>query len=177
MADLLVGRDLGNDSAIGFVLDYDGNRTFMPDVPLPGFLYTKRISSTILLGVGFPYSSVEYTPNDKLTLAARFYIPDRFDIRADYAVVKQVGLFVQYTSRQEAFHWDALGQGSDRLIYDSRRAEAGIRWEPLKDLNVILAGGYLFDQEFNVGFDTRDQDRVAKPSDEPYVRVGLEFRY
>jgi hypothetical protein len=177
MADLLVGRDLGNDSSIGFVIDYDGNRTFLPDVPLPGFLYTKRIFPQVLLGLGFPFSSIEYKPNDQLTLAAKFYVPDQVQARVDYEVVQTLGLFVEYTSRQEAFHWDALSQGSDRLIYDSRRAEAGVRWEPLKDVNVILAGGYLFDQEFNVGWDTRDQDRVAKPSDEPYVRMGVEIRY
>src|SRR5690349_14431479 len=36
-ADLAVGRDLGNGNAFGFVIDYDGNRSILPDVPLPGF--------------------------------------------------------------------------------------------------------------------------------------------
>src|SRR5262245_30372706 len=34
-ADFLIGKELDETSSIGFVLDYDGNRTFMPDVPLP----------------------------------------------------------------------------------------------------------------------------------------------
>lgn len=175
MADFIVGHKIDNTSSLGLVLDYDGNRTYMPDVPLPGFLYTKRLEPNVLLGIGFPYTSVEYKINDQLTLSGQIYVPDSFSARLDYSVVKEFGIFLQATSRREAFKWDELPNSADRVIYDSRRAELGARWTPAEWINLIVAGGYLFDQEFNVGWDTRDQDRLAKPSDEMYCRFSFEM--
>lgn len=177
MADILLGHEIDKTSTLGIVVDYDGNRSFMPDTPLPGFLYTKRLYPTLLLGVGFPYSSIEYKPNDAWTFTAKLYIPDDLTARIDYAVTQNFGIFGELSSRREAFHWDALPNGMDRLIYDSRRAEVGIRWTLQQSYSLTIAGGYAFSQEFNQGFDTRDQDRVAKPSDEPYARVGFEVRF
>jgi len=177
MADLLLGRDFGKDSSLGLVIDYNGNRSFMPDVPMLGFLYTKRIDTKLLLGLGFPYNSIEYKPNSQFTIRAKYAIPDAFEANIDYAIVRNFGVFAEYGSWRHAFHWDALPDGSDRLLYEARHAEIGVRWTARDSISLTLAGGYAFGQEFNVGFDTRDQDRVAKPSDEPYLHLGFEIRY
>jgi len=178
-ADLLLGHDIDESSSIGFVIDYDGNRTVWPDIPLPGVLYTKRLDPTILLGLGFPFSSVEWKPRQvpNLTITAKWVIPDDADGRIDYTVFKNFGVFANYAARREAFHWDELPSPRDRLLFQQRRAELGVRWTAHETVSLILAGGYAFSQEFNVGWDARQPDRIAKPSDEPYVRVGLEVRF
>jgi hypothetical protein len=63
------------------------------------------------------------------------------------------------------------------LLFQQRRAEGGVIWRPNDEIALTVAAGYAFDQEFNIGWDTRNQDRVAKPSDEPYLRVGFEVRF
>ena len=176
MATFAVGREIDESSQVGVVLDYNGNRTIYPDLPLPGFQYRKRIDPKLLLGVGFPVTSVEWKPSDRLTFDFTYLIPDRLRARVDYAVMKTLGLFAEYDDRTEAFHIDEL-PGDRRLIYEQKRAEAGVRWDPFENASLIVAGGYAFDQEFNVGFDTRDAPNVAEPSDEPYVRVGFEMRF
>src|SRR3954453_14278214 len=177
--DLELGHDIDETSSIGIVLDYDGNRTFAPDIPLPGFLYTKRLGTTLLLGLGFPFSSVEWKPKQvpNLTITAKWVIPDDADARVDYTVFKNFGVFASYGLRREAFHWDQIPSSHDRLLFQQRRAELGVRWTPQEWASLIVAGGYAFSQEFNVGWDFREPDRIAKPSDEPYVRVGLEVRF
>ena len=177
MADFLVGHEFDKTSSIGFVLDYNGNRTLMPDVPLPGFLYTKQLEPQIVAGIGFPYSSIEWKPNDQMTLSAKYYLPDDLQLHIDYDVIETLSIFGDFRARQQAFHWDQITTNADRIIYISRQVEAGIRWSPVKCATLIVAGGYAFSQEFNVGFDTRDQDRIAKPSDEPYLRAGFEVRF
>lgn len=177
MGDFAVGHTIDKTSAIGFVLDYNGNRTFCPDVPLPGFLYTRKLYPQLILGLGFPFTSIEYHPTDQLTITGKLDIPDDFEANIDYEVIKSVGIFAGYTRRLLAFHWDQLDRGQDRVIYYGRRAELGVRWTPVDQASLIVAGGYAFSQEFNVGFDTRDQDRIAKPSDEPYVRAAFELRF
>lgn len=174
-ADLAFGRQIDNNSAIGIVIDYDGNRPFMPDVPIPGFAYTMRLEDRMLLQLGFPYTSIEYKFMDPLTLSAEFYFPDSVTAKADYTIVKGLGVFGQLAWRQEAFHWDELSRSSDRIIYDARRAEAGLRWSPSEWIDLTIAVGYLFSQEFNVGWDVRHQDRIARPSDEAYLRFGFSL--
>ena len=175
-ATFAIGREIDETSQIGIAIDYNGNRSIYPDVPLPGFQYRKRIDSKLLLGFGFPVTSVEWKPIEKLTILFNYSIPDRLDARVDYQVMKKFGIFAEYARRTEAFNVEGL-PGDRRLIYEQKRAEAGMRWEPIENASLIVAGGYAFDQEFNVGFDTRHAPNVAEPSDEPYVRVGFEVRY
>ena len=192
LATLVVGRQFDNGDAFGLVIDYDGNRTFLPDVPLPGFQYQKNLPGplpgrdTLKLNVGFPFSGVIWGPTDRLTVTANYAIPDQFTGRVDYELFQNTGVFGEFANRREAFHWDALDNSSDRLLFVQRRVEAGVRYtfndnleqagvEP--GLTAVLAGGYAFGQSFDVGFDSTDTDGVADPSDEPYVRVGLELRY
>jgi hypothetical protein len=176
MATFAIGREIDETSQIGIAIDYNGNRSIYPDVPLPGFQYRKRIDSKLVLGVGFPVTTVEWKPIEKLTFDLDFSIPDWLDARVDYQVIKQIGVFAELTRRIDAFAVEGL-PGERRLIFEQKRAEVGVRWEPVENASLIVAGGYAFDQEFNVGFDTRHAPNVAEPSDEPYVRVGFEVRY
>ena len=192
LATLVVGRQFDNGDAFGLVVDYDGNRTFLPDWPLPGFQYQKNLPGplpgrdTLKLNVGFPFSGVIWGPTDRLTVTANYAIPDEFTGRVDYELFQNTGVFAEFANRRDAFHWDALDNSSDRLLFLQRRVEAGVRYT-LNDtleqagqepgLTAVLAGGYAFGQRFDVGFDSTNTDRAADPSDEPYVRVGLELRY
>ena len=75
------------------------------------------------------------------------------------------------------FFVDGLPENYDRLFFQQRRAEVGVRWEPRKDFNFSLAVGYAFGQEFSTGFDFRQTDEFTDVSDEPYVRVGFDIRF
>jgi len=182
-ADFAIGRELDETSAIGFVLDYDGNRTIYPDIPLPGFAYNKKVHDTLKMSLGFPFTSIIWTPDRaytfdrQFTFEGKWTIPDDFEARVDYEIIKEVGLFATYGARREAFHWDELPNAHDRLIFIQRRVEGGVIWRPTEQMTFTVSGGYAFDQEFNVGWDTNDQDRVAKPSDEPYLRMGVEIHF
>jgi hypothetical protein len=176
MATFAIGREIDETSQIGIAIDYNGNRSIYPDVPLPGFQYRKRVDPKLLLGIGVPVTFIEYKPIDAVTLTFNYSIPDRLDGRVEYAVTKRLGLFAEYFARTEAFHVEGLS-GDRRLIYEQRRAEAGVRWELVEHGILVVSGGYAFDQEFNVGFDTRHAPNIADPSDEPYLRVGFEVRF
>ena len=176
---VIFGKKLNEREELAFALDYDGNRSFMPDVPLPGVFYRRRVYDTTLLALGFPFTSLEWTPNDKFRADVIYYFPERFDLRLSYAFTKGWSVFGLLEQRTDSFHLDELdaGDSHDRLIFTQKRAEAGLRWQPSKDVSVSVAGGYAFGQEFNVGFDSRDMDELAEPSDEPYVRAGVEARF
>ena len=47
-------RQFSESDALVLVLDYDGNRTLLPDVPLPGIAYTHRVSPSLFYVIGAP---------------------------------------------------------------------------------------------------------------------------
>ena len=214
-ASLVFGKKLSRTDSVAVLVDYDGNRTYKPDVPFPGIVWQKLLfgrpdedaaeaaesppdttpgvgpsrdqaggfEPRLLLTLGVPYSNVNYRPIDRVTIEASWLIPDDFSARVDFDLLgnRALGLYASFDTRRNAFHWDELADGDERVLVRKRRAEVGVRWTPAKrgdySLNVLAAVGYAFSQELTVGFDSTDDDKLAELSDEPYLRVGLELGF
>lgn len=187
LASLAVFRQIDDASSLVFVLDYDGNRTFLPDIPLPGAAYIRRIDDRLLMTVGLPISSIRWEATDQLTIELAYVIPSDVRIDIGYEVLPHLTLFGRALQQREGFFVDGLAENHDRILFEQRRAEAGIRYDVLngltKDgsesshLTIDLALGYAWNGEFSQGFDSRDPSEIADVSDEPYIRAGLELRY
>lgn len=176
-ADLAVGYTINANESFGLVINYDGNRSFMPDVPLPGFVYRRKIDQTLRLGIGFPFSEVIYTPGEHWTFSLVYSIPDDFNLEAEYRVNSGFSIFGALTGRTNAFHSDQLDSGSDRIIFRQQRAELGVKGIVNDRVSFVLAGGYAFGQQFEFGWDTRDSDELLEVSDEPFVRLAIEAKF
>lgn len=177
-ATVVFGKKINETDDIALLLDYDGNRTFMPDTPIPGLIFRRKVSEKLLLAAGFPVTSIEWKPIDHLTLELVYTAVDRIDVRASYEFAKTWSVFGLFERRRDAFHIDGIDAGNhDRLLFQQRRIETGLRWEPSDDIAGTLSVGYAFAQKFGVGFDSRDLDTIAEIDDAPYVRVGFEARF
>jgi hypothetical protein len=175
-ATLIVGKKLDEKTDLGLVVDYDGNRTVFPDVPLPGFAYRHEFDPTLNYTLGVPLSSVTWRPDKAWMFEVTWTLLDRIDARVEHKLAGNFTLFGNLEQRQEAFSVDDLAD-NDRLLFQQRRAEVGVRWQPWEHTSFLIAGGYAFASEFSVGFDQRDSDEVADVSDEPYGRIGFERRW
>lgn len=175
----------GSYEAITLLVDYDGNRTIFPDVPLPGFIYTKQYGPNLTLNLGFPFASVAWKPTEQVELSFLYALPDFFALAAKYNLTEKAALFLRYDGRTEAFHSDAFDNNLDRILYEQRRIEAGVELtlvKPAADTSGLTvafdtAVGYAFSQEFSQGFDFRDNDEIFDPTDEPYIRFGLNLDF
>jgi hypothetical protein len=172
--DLIVGRNLW-DGILVAVLDYDGNRSVFPDIPLPGIAYSSKISEQLLYVVGVPISSVTWKPSKELRVDVTWTIPSALDVLARYEIGVGISIYGRYDDRTSAFDLDGTSD-TQRLFFLQRRAEAGLHWSPNAKFGVVLGVGLAFSQELASGFDKRDLDKVAKISDEPFVRIGVEWR-
>lgn len=179
-ADLAIGYTINEKERFGVVLDYDGNRTFLPDVPLPGFVYSRIVSDEITIKVGFPYTELEYRPSEKVTINLRYVIPDGGEADVEYAVTPEFRVYGGFSQQNEAFHDNRFDDPSDRILFRQSRVELGLRGRKEtfgKDLSFTVAGGYAFSTEFETGWDSRDTENLADISDEPYLRVGFELKF
>jgi hypothetical protein len=175
-ATLAFGKAITEKSTLGVFLDYDGNRPFAPDIPLPGFGYLHQFDPHLSYVVGAPLDSITWKPNDQIKVEATYLMPARFKGEIDYEPVRHLIFYGGYQSVQDAFHVESL-PGDRRLLFDQQRAEVGLRFAPTEEASFIAAIGYAFDGQFNSGFDERTRHGVADISDEPYLRVGFEARF
>jgi hypothetical protein len=177
LASLAAFWQMDETSALVFVLDYDGNRTFLPDIPLPGAAYIKRIDDKLELTAGLPISSIRWKPIERLTVEVAFSVPEDVRVDVGYELLKNVTIFGRARQDRNAFFVDGLPENYDRILFEQRRAEAGVRFGPTDYFSADLAVGYAWNTEFSEGFDSRETNEIADVSDEPYIRAGLEVRF
>jgi prepilin-type processing-associated H-X9-DG protein len=175
-ADFVIAKKFSEIDAIGIGLDYDGNRTYAPDIPLPGFGWSHQFDPTIVMVIGLPVTSIEWKPIPHLIISADYVALSAFDFDVGYEFVRHWTAFTAFESRQDAFWIDEL-PGDKRLLYSQRRVEAGIRFQPKPFITFSLAGGWSYYTEFRSGFDSRKTSRVFNVSDEPFLRLGLQLEF
>ena len=174
--NVMTGTQLNKDSSLVLLVDYDGNRTWLPDVPLPGFMYASKWGDTLHYALGFPVNAVEWTPIDRLKLSLSTYLLTSIDAAAEYELSHEWTLFAKYATRQDSFYDSRLPENR-RLFYGENRVEGGIGYELGESVKLEVGIGYAFGRAFSTGFDERDLQRVTTISDEPYARLGITIRY
>ena len=175
-ADFVIAKIFSDTDALGIGMDYDGNRTFLPDVPLPGFGYSHQFDPKLTMVFGLPTTSITWKPIDHLRIHADYLLLSDFNVDVGYEFIPHFSAYGGISSRHDAFHVARL-QRDHRLLFNQRRAEVGLRYIPTPQVTLHLAVGYAFDNGFGTGFDLRTTHRVLHFSDEPYISAGLDLRF
>lgn len=181
LADLIYTQRLGEDRGYKLLLDYNGNRTIFPDVPLPGFIYYDVLDERTNYTLGFPTSSITHRLDDRTTVRATYFLPTTVNALIEHELDGAWSVYGSFENSLNAYRLDD-DPDNRRLMFAQRRVEAGVVWrgreaDGFPGVELRIAGGYAFDQEFKRGFDVRDDDTVRDISDEPYVRVGVAMRF
>ncbi len=174
--NIIVGRKYSEDKAFILALNYNGNRTFLPDCPIPGFAFADRFNSRCTYVLGLPYSSVEVMPATGLQVDFNYDLLETFGINVAYGFTKHFALFGQYLDQYNPFH--IYGTQTDRrLFFESHQAGLGVRWSPTKLIHISLSGGWAFGQEFTEGWDSRNYTVIRHIDDAPYAKVRVEIGF
>lgn len=176
MFDLVASKKLDENASLRLFLNYNGNRTFLPDIPLPGIAYHRRSSDQLSYTVGLPYSIIQWKPMERLSLDFEYAVPSTINVLVDYELIENWHVFAAFRNRLHAFAIDG-DQDNRRVFFEQRRVEAGVRWAPCLAFEIEIAGGYAFSQEFTRGYDVRDTDSVLEVTDEPYVKIAGKIRF
>lgn len=179
LANITAIHSLGEDRGYMLILDYNGNRSVLPDVPLPGFVYFDRLNDEVTYSIGLP-GSITWTPDSATTVKA-VITPGGVTGSIEHELDDQLALFGRFGNTVRSFHIDS-DDSNRRLFFKQNRVEGGLAWtgaqgDSFPGLQFIVAVGYAFDQEFSRGWDTRDDDTIRDISDEPYVRVGVTANF
>lgn len=173
---LLFERPINDTDSVVLGVMYDGNSGLLPDVPLPEFAITHR-TKPLTYSFGFPASSLRWEITDKLSLSGSYNVPFSGDVTLEYGLGHGFSVFGNAANAFNGFYLAHEGR-EDRLFYEMRRVEAGVRYQNPDiyhgiALDVALTVGYAFDQQLTRGFDVRDRDVQSEISDEPYIGIVL----
>ena len=176
MGDLILSRKLDDDSSIQILLNYNGNRAIWPDLPIPAIAYHRKAGEALSYTLGLPFSSLRWTPADRLTVELVYGVPVTLNATITYDATDQLALFAAFRNSLETFFIDGTS-GRRRTFFQQRRLEAGVRWQAAPLASLELAGGFAFDQQLETGWDVRDLSNKRELSDEPYVRLALRLMF
>lgn len=168
-------RRLGEDEFLTVLVDYNGNRSFLPDVPLPGVVYSKRVDAEFGLSVGFPFVGATWDPEGPFSVSARWSPLADVRVNAEYELNDQWMLFGGLT-RDEITAW-VDGVDNRRVFFEASVLEGGVSWRPTPGVEVRGSAGWAFGQSFELGFGEGDTDTLADLEDAPFGRVSVIFRY
>jgi len=175
-ATLALTEQLDDSTTLTWLVSYDGNRSFMPDVPLPGIAYTVRQDAQTTYSLGIPYSFLRWQPDEQWSVQVDYFIPTNISGKVSYAIDDEWTVFGLYRKSVDA--WRVSGQSTTRRTFlEQSRFEGGVEWSAGPEMSLVVAGGFMFSQEFSTGFDSRDLSTVRELSDEPYVRFALSMQY
>lgn len=175
-ASFIVARKFSEQDAVGIGIDYDGHRSYLPDSPIPGLAYSHTFDPHLDVVIGAPLSSLTWKPDDHWRVYADWLLLTDFDVNVTYMFTKHIGAFVDLETHRDQF-WIPQLPDHKRLLYLQRRVEGGVNWEPLKGFHVTGAIGYAFSTDFRAGWDYRTTTPFLYASNEPYIRLGVDYRF
>ncbi len=158
------------------VLTYNGNRGFLPHVPLPGVQYERFMGPNFRFVLGLPYNYVYFKPNDRWEFEIAGVPPFGVSARAAYLPAPGWKIFVRYRANRVRGHIDGTASRFS-LGYQEQVVELGVLWEPRKNVKATLAGGYGFEREFENESDSGRDFGSIELSDEPYIRFEISVTF
>jgi hypothetical protein len=173
---LEIGRRYSTDTYLLFLVDYNGSRTIVPDIPLPAVELRGPLGSTFKYVLGLPESSIRWEPTSKFSVEMTYDLPSTFEARTNYNVNKYLAIYAGYNRIEQAFADNQL-PADRRLFFIEQRAEAGVRFDPFTNMSIDLGGGYGFGQRFATGFDDQNLTNVTTVTDRPYVRAAVTISF
>jgi hypothetical protein len=167
----------GERNAWIFTLNYTNYSEYFSGFPVPGidFLYSPNDNFTLLLG--FPFTSLEWKPFEKLTLQIT-YIPVRTVIaKVTYEIFRPLRVYAGFDWDDDWYLRANRHDTGDRLFYYEKRLTGGIRFD-LRHVGFEVSGGYAFDRFYFEGDRYRDRnDSRIDIRSGPFVigKIGVRF--
>lgn len=129
------------------VVNYSNNRTFLNNVPLPGFFYVHKLSRDEALIAGFPF--IYWLKPVGRKLAVRYFglLPWTHRLKILYKGPK-LNPYIGYEQSPQSFFRHDRRSDRDRIFWFERRVSLGVEAKLSKMVSVDAATGWAFDREF-----------------------------
>ena len=167
----------GERNAWIFTLNYSNYSEYFAGLPVPGidFLYSPNDNFTLVFG--FPFTSLEWKPFEKLTLQIN-YVPVRtVKAKVTYEIFRPLRVWAGFDWDDDWYLRANRTDTGDRLFYYEKRITGGIRFD-LRHVGFEVSGGYAFDRFYFEANDyhDRNENRIDIHSG-PFVIGKISVRF
>src|SRR5262249_4769024 len=129
-----------------FFLNYSNNRHFLNNVPLPGIGYYFQADERRLQGlIGFPFLALRYRPTPDWSIGFSLFGPRNINAEIARRLTGPVQLFTRFQWESQEWMTADRADYSNRLFFNRKRVDLGIRTPLSPELRLELAGGRQFD--------------------------------
>ena len=129
------------------VLNYSNNRTFLNNIPLPGFFYVQEMSRDKALIFGFPFVYWLRPLGRKWSLRYFGLMPWSHKLRVFYKA-GMLSPYIGFEQAPQSFFRHDREDEKDRVFWFERRIASGIEGTLGKYVRLDLSAGLAFDREF-----------------------------
>jgi hypothetical protein len=142
------------------LMQYSNNRTFLNNIPLPGFAYMwNKPEKGLQLIAGFPFLALTYKPQPDWSAVLSVLGFTNNSAELARRIKGPVWTYVAYQRNPEQWMRAGRNDHSNRLIYDEKRTVLGFRSE-IGKLAIDLSGGRTFDRRL---FESQDATHTGAP--------------
>lgn len=132
-----------------FVLgNYSNNRTFLNNVPLPGFLYVKEFDMKRAFIIGFPILYWMRPLSDTWTIRYFGLLPWSHKLKILYTRWMLVSPYFGYDQSPQTFFRHDREERYDRFFWFERRLMTGLEGRLHRNFKYDLTTGLAFDRQF-----------------------------
>lgn len=151
-----------------WLLAYSNNRTFLNNVPLPGFAYLWRSAdSTVTVIAGFPFAAFTYMPSRDRGAQFSMFGPRATNAEFFQRVAGPAKTYARFEWTQDEWARANRNDNRNRLVYTHKRASVGVRSPIGKGFSIDVSGGREFDRAFfeNRSSSSSDVQKVTLDND------------
>ena len=177
-ADAYVKIPVKEKAAWFFYVDYNNNRDYLRNWPIPGAGYWCNLSENLDILIGLPAAYIDIKPTKNTDLSLLYIAITNIHAKASYDIVKSLELYAAFDWNNQIFARADREMHKDRLCYYEKALTAGLHWQFMKYAGVTVAGGYAFDRYFYEAkrYAARGDNRINF-DDGPFIQahVGIPF--
>ncbi len=182
-ATLTAGTRLSATQTLKLGVAYNGNRSFLPDVPLPGFEYEETFPApggdgkkpVFAYHVGIPRVGFAWRPEERWLFKVDATLTAPGSALVEYELERDRGfVFAGYTPYRLRAHQNG-DDANRRLFFSNDTLEVGLRLANPRGMHLLVAVGYAMNQTLDHGFD--DLDRQTRREFDAAATVRGEFRW
>jgi len=172
-------KKLSRTASLSVVLNYNGNRGFLPDWPLPGVQYSRFVSPRFRFTVGIPFNALYWKPAERWEVELSgipVFVGGAVALTVSYEATPKLKAYFRYGGSSSYFHVDGTAHDR-RLRYEEQTVELGVEWEADDRITLRFAGGYGFEREFEIETHSGNEFGKIGLDDEPFLTITLAWAF
>lgn len=158
------------------IVNYSNNRSFLNNIPIPGFIYVQELTRERFLLYGFPFIVWGRPLSENFSFNLVAVIPWNLNLKLKYTKFKWILPYMVFEQSPESFYRHNREERFDRFFWFERRIGVGAEAFLGRNVRLDMSSGYAFDREFSEAKDFGQKHKFrTKVQNNVYVSGSIKM--